>query len=112
VATDDGLHGWGEAYVTRGQEKVIAECITCMVPYLIGQSAFGIRHLGQVLFDDFAIRRASTELLSAWSAVKRFGCLLQRRPILEQEDYEARLFSDYATSPNIRRRPSDYPNRR
>src|SRR5580698_15590 len=24
-------------------------------------------------------------------------------------DYEARLFSDYATSPNIRQRPSDYP---
>jgi choline dehydrogenase-like flavoprotein len=24
-------------------------------------------------------------------------------------DYEARVFSDYATSPNIRRRPSDYP---
>src|SRR5579872_3840253 len=24
-------------------------------------------------------------------------------------DYEARVFSDYATSPNIRKRPSDYP---
>ena len=24
-------------------------------------------------------------------------------------DYEARLFSDYAISPNIRQRPSDYP---
>ena len=24
-------------------------------------------------------------------------------------DYEARVFSDYATSPNIRERPSDYP---
>src|SRR6202012_2992173 len=24
-------------------------------------------------------------------------------------DYEARVFSDYATSPNIRKRPTDYP---
>lgn len=26
-----------------------------------------------------------------------------------RRDYEARLFSDYATSPNVRQRPSDYP---
>ena len=70
VETDDGFHGWGEAYVTRGKEKVIEECITCMMPYLIGHSSFEIRHLGQALFDDFAIRRASMELLSAWSAVE------------------------------------------
>jgi len=70
VETDDGLHGWGEAYVTRGKEKVIEACIGCMAPYLVGRSSFEIRHLGQVLFDDFAIRRASMELLSAWSAVE------------------------------------------
>ena len=27
VETEDGLHGWGEAYVTQGKEKVVAECI-------------------------------------------------------------------------------------
>jgi galactonate dehydratase len=41
-----------------------------MVPYMIGRSAYGIRHSGQVLFDDFAIRRNSMELLSAWSAIE------------------------------------------
>jgi galactonate dehydratase len=70
VETTDGIHGWGEAYVTRGKEKVIDECLRCMAPYLIGRSAFNIRHTGQVLFDDFAIRRNSTELLSAWSAIE------------------------------------------
>jgi len=70
VETEDGQHGWGEAYVTRGKEEVIAECLRCMAPSVIGRSAYSIRHTGQVLFDDFAIRRASMELLSAWSAIE------------------------------------------
>jgi galactonate dehydratase len=70
VETEGGLHGWGEAYVTRGKEKVIEECLRSMAPYVIGRSSFDIRHTGQVLFDDFAIRRNSMELLSAWSAIE------------------------------------------
>ncbi|HEY6430549.1 MAG TPA: mandelate racemase/muconate lactonizing enzyme family protein [Acetobacteraceae bacterium] len=70
VETDDGIYGWGESYVTRGKEKVIQECLRCMAPYVIGRSSFSIRHTGQVLFDDFAIRRNSMELLSAWSAIE------------------------------------------
>src|SRR2546423_15002361 len=41
-----------------------------MTPYVIGRSVFNIRHTGQVLFEDFAIRRGSMELLSAWSAIE------------------------------------------
>jgi galactonate dehydratase len=68
VETEDGLHGWGEVYVTRGKEKVIEECLRCMAPYVIGRSSFSIRDTGQELFDDFAIRRNSMELpSSAWS---------------------------------------------
>ncbi len=37
VETDDGIYGWGEAYVTRGKEKVIQECLRCMAPYVIGR---------------------------------------------------------------------------
>src|SRR4029077_6564467 len=70
VETEDGLHGWGEAYVTQGKEKVVAECIKAMAPYVIGRSAFTIRHTGQVMYEDFAIKRGSPELLSAWSAVE------------------------------------------
>jgi len=32
VETEDGLFGWGEAYVTQGKEKVVAECVTAMAP--------------------------------------------------------------------------------
>src|SRR6201999_4538310 len=70
VETEDGVHGWGEAYVTAGKETVIAECVRAMSPHIIGRGVFNIRHTAQILFEDFAIRRGSMELLSAWSAVE------------------------------------------
>ena len=70
VETEDGLHGWGEAYVVHGKESVVAECIRRLAPHVIGRSAFNIRHTGQIVFDDFAIRRGSPELFGAWSAIE------------------------------------------
>src|SRR5215469_4109703 len=70
VETEDGLHGWGEAYVTAGKEPVIQQCLQEMAKHVIGRSALNIRHTGQILFEDFAIRRASLDLLSAWSALE------------------------------------------
>ncbi len=70
VETEDGTHGWGEAYVTHGKETVVAEIIQRMAPHIVGRSVFNIRHTGQVMFEDFAIKRASPELFSAWSAIE------------------------------------------
>jgi hypothetical protein len=70
VETEDGTHGWGEAYVTHGREEVIALLIDKMAPHVIGRPVFNIRHTGQIMFDDFAIKRGSMELLSAWSAIE------------------------------------------
>jgi galactonate dehydratase len=70
VETEDGLHGWGEAYVTPGKEPVIQQCLQAMAKHVIGRSALNIRHTGQIMFEDFAIRRASLDLLSAWSALE------------------------------------------
>src|ERR1700687_3099401 len=65
---EGGLHGWGESYLTQGKEKVVAECIQAMAPHVIGRSAFNIRHTGQVMYEDFAIKRGSAERLGAWRA--------------------------------------------
>ena len=70
VETDDGVHGWGEAYVTMEKEKAVAEYLQAMIPHLLGRSPFNIRHTGQVLFDDFVIRRSSIGFLSARSAIE------------------------------------------
>ena len=70
IETESGLYGWGEAYVTAEKEKAVDEYLKGMAPHLIGRSAHNIRHLGQVLFDDFVIRRNSIGFLSAWSAIE------------------------------------------
>ena len=70
VETEDGTYGWGEAYVTHGREEVIALLIDKMAEHVIGRAVFQIRHTGQIMFDDFAIKRGSMELLSAWSAIE------------------------------------------
>jgi galactonate dehydratase len=70
VETDTGLYGWGEAYVTAEKEKAVDEYLRAMMPHLVGRSPFSIRHTGQVLFDDFVIRRSSIGFLSAWSAIE------------------------------------------
>ena len=70
IETDEGLHGWGEAYCTAEKEKAVDEYLRAMMPHLIGRSPFNIRHTGQVLFDDFVIRRSSIGFLSAWSAIE------------------------------------------
>ena len=70
VETESGLHGWGEAYVPRGRDQVVDSCLRTMAPHMIGRSAFNIRHTAQIIHDDFATRRGSLELLSAWSAIE------------------------------------------
>src|SRR3984885_9942597 len=70
VETDTGLHGWGEAYVTPRKEQAIELCLRAMAKYVLGRSPFNIRHTGQLMFEDFAMRRASLDLLSAWSAIE------------------------------------------
>src|SRR5215469_2398925 len=68
VETEDGVYGWGEAYVTHGKENVVAECIKAMAPHVIGRPVFNTRHTGQIRFA--AIRRISLELMAAWSAIE------------------------------------------
>jgi len=70
VETESGIHGWGEAYVTPGKEEVLQKLLQTMAKYMIGRSAFSIRHTAQVMFEDFAMRRASLDLLSCWSAIE------------------------------------------
>ncbi len=70
VETASGLYGWGEAYVTPGKEQVTEHLLRELAKYMIGRDAFAIRHTGQVVFEDFAMRRTSLDLMSAWSAIE------------------------------------------
>ena len=70
VDTDEGLYGWGEAYVVQGKEKAVQIYIEAMEPYMIGRSPFEIKHSGTAMFDDFSIRRSSCDFFAAWSAIE------------------------------------------
>lgn len=70
VETSDGTYGWGESYVGVKKEGVVEKYIKAMAPYLVGRSPYTIRHMAQVMFDDFAIRRTSVDFLCAWSAIE------------------------------------------
>jgi galactonate dehydratase len=70
VDTDEGVYGWGEAYVVQGKEKSVASYITEIAPYLIGRSPFHIKHTARVLYDDYIIRRISGDFMAAWSAIE------------------------------------------
>jgi galactonate dehydratase len=70
VETDEGLYGWGEAYVVQGKEKAVEQYIVGMSDYLIGRSPFNIRHTARAMFDDYVIRRSSVDFYSALSAIE------------------------------------------
>lgn len=70
VDTDEGIYGWGEAYVVQGKEKAVETYIEAMAPYMIGRSPFDIKHSSMAMFDDFAIRRSSCDFYAAWSAIE------------------------------------------
>ena len=70
VETEDGTLWLGRGLCHAGKETVIAECVEAMAPHVIGRGVFNIRHTGQIMFEDFAIRRSSMELMSAWSAIE------------------------------------------
>lgn len=70
IETSDGTYGWGEAYVGVKKEVIVENYINAMAPYLVGRRPYTIRHMAQIMFDDFAIRRTSVDFLCAWSAIE------------------------------------------
>ncbi|MGE0800283.1 MAG: mandelate racemase/muconate lactonizing enzyme family protein [Lautropia sp.] len=71
VATDTGLHGWGEAYTLRGRDRAIVGQIGELGEACVGRSPFEIKHFLQTVHDDFAQRRSSFDLYCAQSAIEQ-----------------------------------------
>jgi galactonate dehydratase len=70
VDTDEGLHGWGEAYVGPGKEKAVEAYINSMALHVIGRSPFNIKHTGRIMYDDFVTKRGTPDMYAAWSAIE------------------------------------------
>ena len=58
VDTDEGIYGWGEAYVVQGKEKATETYILGMAPYMIGRRPLWKRWpRGQSRFQRWDLRR-------------------------------------------------------
>jgi len=71
VETDEGVHGWGEAYTQLDRCRNIEQMVQEMSRYLAGRSPFNIKHFTRMVYDDFAGRRGSMDLYCALSGVEQ-----------------------------------------
>jgi len=70
VETDEGLHGWGEAFTEAGRERAIAAEVDAFGRRLIGQDPLLIRRHVAELQVNAASRRRSLEFCSALSGIE------------------------------------------
>ena len=70
VDTNDGIHGWGEAFTEPGREQAIATEVETFGGRLIGRDPLRIRQLAADLAVHAASRRRSLEFCSALSGIE------------------------------------------
>lgn len=70
VTTDNGIHGWGEAYTQLDRDRAIEIHIQELARYLVGRSPFDIKQFTYSAYTDFAGKRGSMDFFSALSALE------------------------------------------
>lgn len=71
VETDEGLHGWGEAYTQLDRDRQLEVQIQELARYAEGRSPLDIKHFCYMAYNDFAGKRGSLELFCAISAIEQ-----------------------------------------
>jgi galactonate dehydratase len=71
VETDEGLHGWGEAYTQLDRDRQLEVQIQELARYVEGRSPLDIKHFCYMAYNDFAGKRGSLELFCAISAIEQ-----------------------------------------
>ncbi len=70
VQTDEGIHGWGEAYTQSDRDVQVTAHIDQLRRYLIGRDPRAIKHFTQWAYDDFAGRRGAMDFWCAVSGIE------------------------------------------
>ncbi len=71
VETDEGIHGWGEAYSQYDRDTAVMAQLVALGRYAVGRDPFNIKQCTQMAFDDYAARRGSLELFCAISGIEQ-----------------------------------------
>jgi galactonate dehydratase len=70
VETDDGLHGWGEAYTQADRDTAIEAHIQKLERYLVGWNPFEIKRFTHMAYEDWATKRGGIDFFCAVSGVE------------------------------------------
>ena len=70
VETDEGIHGWGEAYTVSGREQALERLVQSLGDYLIGRDPFQIKHYTHVMWRDVSIKRGGLDFYCALSGIE------------------------------------------
>ena len=71
IATDAGLHGWGECYTQSDRDRQVTAHIDALERYLVGRDPTRIREFTQAAYDDFAARRGGMDYYCAISGIEQ-----------------------------------------
>jgi galactonate dehydratase len=71
VATEDGVHGFGECYTAADREQPIAAFVEELGRYLVGRDAYAIKHFTTVAYLDLVGKRGSMDFYSALSGIEQ-----------------------------------------
>lgn len=74
LETNDGLIGWGEAYTQADRDGAMLAHITEMGRYLVGRSAFAIKHFASVMHLELHATKAGLDWYSALSGIEQAMC--------------------------------------
>jgi galactonate dehydratase len=70
IETDDGFHGWGEAFLTGERAEPVERHIQRMARYLIGRDPHHVKQFRQVMWLDYANQRGGFDLYTAISGLE------------------------------------------
>ena len=71
VETDEGIHGWGEAYTQADRDTVIEAHIHKMTRYLLGWNPFEIKRFTHMAYEDWATKRGGMDFFCAVSGIEQ-----------------------------------------
>ena len=71
VETDEGIHGWGEAYTQADRDTAIEAHIHKMTRYLLGWNPFEIKRFTHMAYEDWATKRGGIDFFCAVSGIEQ-----------------------------------------
>ena len=71
IETDEGIHGWGEAYTQADRDTAIEAHIHKMTRYLLGWNPFEIKRFTHMAYEDWATKRGGMDFFCAVSGIEQ-----------------------------------------